>query len=108
MISVFVYRPLPNGNGIDVLAEVEVRRGKLQVVGGRRGDLVDDSRSVYSPRTRRQVSVDDDAEEWLRSFAESFRTAQVIATIVRDTSHPELEAPRQFVDELRGAAHAHA
>jgi hypothetical protein len=107
MISILVYRPLPHGQGIDVLAEAEIRRGKLQVEG-RRGDLVDESRSVYSSRLKRRVRVDDDPEEWLRSFAESFRTAQVVATITRDSAHPELQAPRQFVEELQAAAHAHA
>lgn len=107
MISVFVCRPLPNGAGLDVLAEAEVRRGKLHV-RGRRADLVDDSRRLYSSRLKKRVRASDDPEEWLRSFAESFRTAQVVAVIAKDSAHPQLQAPAELVEQLRTAAHATA
>jgi hypothetical protein len=102
-ISVLVYRPLP-GNGYELLAEAAVDRGKLTVEGPR-ADLVDESRKVYSTRLRRFVTPKKDVEEWLRSFADSFKTAQVGAVITRDSKHRELVAPEEVVAEIREASH---
>jgi hypothetical protein len=99
---VLIFQSLPNGSGYEVLAEATVQRGKLEL-GGRRDDLVDTDRRVYSSRKKRLVRFDRDPEEWLRSFAESFRTAQVGAAITRDTEFKELQAPKAFVEELSGA-----
>jgi hypothetical protein len=102
VVSLLVFQSLPDGSGYEVLAEATVLRGKLQL-HGRRDDLVDTQRRVYSPRRKRFVRFEKDPEEWLRSFAESFRTAHVGAAIVRDTEFKDLEAPRAFVEELTGA-----
>jgi hypothetical protein len=102
VVSVLIFQSLPDGSGYDVLAEATVQRGKLQL-HGRRADLVDTERRVYSSRRRRFVRFEKDAEEWLRSFAESFRTAQVGAAIARDTEFKDLEAPKAFVEELTSA-----
>jgi hypothetical protein len=102
-ISVFVYQPLPEGDRFLVLAEASVDRGKLRV-DGRRPDLVDESRRVFSSRKRKFVRSDRDPEEWLRSFAESFRTAQVAAAITRDSSYRDLVAPRDVIEQLQASA----
>lgn len=102
MVSLLIFQSLPDGSGYEVLAEATVQRGKLQL-HGRREDLVDTQRRVYSARKKRQVRFDKDPEEWLRSFGESFRTAQVGAAITRDTEFKDLEAPKAFVDELTSA-----
>lgn len=69
-------------------------------------DLVDQGRPVFSLRLNKFVDVDDDPEEWLRSFAESFRSAQVAAVIVKDTAHKELVAPPEFLEQLKTTATA--
>jgi hypothetical protein len=99
-ISVVVYQPLPGRDQFKVLAEATVDRGRLHVEG-RRADLVDTSRRVYSERSKRFVKCERDPEEWLRSFAQSFRTAQVGAAITRDSSHRELISPSELIEQLR-------
>jgi hypothetical protein len=103
VVTVLVFQSLPNGSGYEVLAEASIQRGKLHLDGPRK-DLVDTERRVYSSRRKRLVPFDKDPEEWLRSFAESFRTAQVGAAITRDTEYKDLEAPKAFVDELLAAS----
>jgi hypothetical protein len=102
VVSLVIFQSLPDGSGYEVLAEATVQRGKLDL-HGRREDLVDTERRVYSSRKRRLVNYEKDPEEWLRSFAESFRTAHVGAAITRDTRFKDLEAPKAFVDELAAA-----
>ena len=99
MVSVLVYRSLPSSGGYDVLAEATVERGKLKS-GGRRSDLVDDTRQVYSERLDKMITYDTDPEEWLRAFAQSFRTAQVGAVITKDTVHRDLVAPKDLIEQL--------
>jgi hypothetical protein len=101
MVSVTVFQPLP-GDSVGVLASATVSRGKIQVEGPRT-DLVDTSRSLYSPRRQGFLAFDDDQEEWLRAFAESFRSAQVVAAIVKDTQHKELVAPPEIIHRLHDA-----
>lgn len=101
VVSVTVFQPLP-GDGVGFLASVTVLRGKIQVEGPR-ADLVDTSRSLYSPRRRGFLGFDDDQEEWLRAFAESFRSAQVVAAIVKDTQHKDLVAPPEVLQRLEHA-----
>jgi hypothetical protein len=103
VIEVLVYRPLPQGTEFDVLAAAVIEDGALQL-NGPRHDLIDTKREMYSSRLERFVAFDDDQEEWLRSFAESFRTAQVGAAIIRDTAHEELVAPAELVEQLKAAA----
>jgi hypothetical protein len=102
VVSVLVYRSLPNSGGYDILAEATVERGKLKSTG-RRADLVDQKRLVYSERIEKMVAYEADPEEWLRSFAQSFRTAQVGAVITKDTGQRDLVAPKDLIDQLSAA-----
>jgi hypothetical protein len=101
VFSITVFQPLPD-EAVGFLAAATVYRGKLQVEGPR-ADLIDTSRSMYSPRTRGFVAFDDDHEEWLRAFAESFRSAQVVAAIVKDSEHKDLVAPPEVLERLEHA-----
>lgn len=101
MISIIVFQPL-SGQDVGFLASATVARGKLQVEGPR-PDLVDTSRTMYSVRTRGFVAFDDDREEWLRAFAESFRSAQVVAAIVKDSQHKDLVASPEVLERLEHA-----
>jgi len=105
MVSVLVYRSLPDGSGFEVLADATLDEHGLKV-GGRRPDLVEQSRRVYSERLDRFIVFEDDSKEWLRAFAASFRTAQVGAVIQSDTDHPELVAPPDLLESIRATAHA--
>jgi hypothetical protein len=98
-ISILVYRPAP-GRGYELLAEAAVDRGKLSIEGPR-ADLVDQSRKVYSTRLKKFVTPKKDVEEWLRSYADSFNTAQIGALIARDSQHPKLVAPDELIAEVR-------
>jgi len=101
VISVAVFQPLP-GQEIGFLAVATVSRGRLHVDGPRQ-DLIDTSRDMYSSRTRGFVNFDDDREEWLRAFAESFRSAQVVAAITKDSEHKELIASADVLERLEQA-----
>lgn len=103
-VTVLVYKPVP-GNGFEVLAEASVDYGKLKVEGSRQ-DLVDQSRKVYSTRLRKFVTVEKDVEEWLRSFGDSFKSAQVGALITRDSKHKDLVAPAELVAQVHEATHS--
>jgi hypothetical protein len=105
-ISVLVYRPVP-GHGYELLAEAAVDRGKLSVEGPR-ADLVDQSRKVYSTRLRRFVTPKKDVEEWLRSYADSFKTPQLGALITRDSQHRELIAPDDLITQVREGSQSFA
>jgi hypothetical protein len=105
-VSVVVYKPL-QGNGYELLAEAIAERGKLTVEGPR-ADLVDQTRKVYSTRQRKFVRPEKDVEEWLRSFADSFKTAQVGAVITRGTKFRDLVAPDEFIAELTHRSRARA
>ena len=100
VVSVSVFQPLPDGVGF--LASATVSRGKITTEGPRT-DLIDISRPMFSSRRSSFIEFGDDREEWLRSFAESFRSAQVVAAIVKDTQHKELVAPREIIERLESA-----
>jgi hypothetical protein len=102
-ISVSVYQPSGGAGEYEVLAQAFVDRGSLRVEGRRR-DLVDTERRVYSARRRRFVRAERDPEEWLRSYAEGFRTAQVAAAITRDSAHRDLIAPADLLEQLERAS----
>jgi hypothetical protein len=101
VVSVTVFQPLP-GDGVGFLASVTVQRGKIELDGPRQ-DLIDRTRAMYSTRRRGFVAIDDDPEEWVRSFADSFRSAQVVAAIIKDTTHKELIAPAEVIQQLEDA-----
>jgi hypothetical protein len=106
VVSILIFRSLPGEETYAALAEATVEDGAL-TARGPRADLLDTQRAVYSQRVDEMVEFDEDAEEWLRSFAEGFRTAQVGALIVADNDHPELVAPRETIDAIRQPLSAH-
>jgi hypothetical protein len=102
MVSVTVFQPLP-GDGVGFLASITVSKKKVIDLDGPRQDLVDTTRPMYSPRTEDFVTFEEDREEWARAFAESFRSAQVVAAIVKDTQHKHLVAPPEVLERLEHA-----
>jgi hypothetical protein len=101
VVSVTVFQPL--GQDIRVLAMASVSsKGKWDVAGPRT-DLINTGREMFSVRTGAFVGFDEDRQEWLRAFAESFRSAQVVAAITKDTQHKELVAAPELVRQLEEA-----
>jgi hypothetical protein len=101
VVSVSVFQPLP-GDGIGFLVSATVARGKIRTEGPR-ADLIDTSRPMFSSRRSSFIEFGEDREEWLRSFAESFRSAQVVAAIIKDTQHKELVAPPEIIERIESA-----
>jgi hypothetical protein len=101
LVTITIFQPLAHDE-VDFLASATVLRGKLDTEGPR-ADLIDTERRVFSSRRNGFLTIEDDPEEWLRSFAEGFRSAQVVAAIIKDTNHKELMAPADLITRLQDA-----
>jgi hypothetical protein len=105
VVRILVYQPALQGDDVRLLAAAKVERGTF-TVEGERPDLVDTRRQVYSDRVGGFVRFEDDKEEWLRSLAGTFNSAQVAAVVARDTAHKELVAPKEFLARVVEPQHA--
>lgn len=101
MIILELDRLIRDGRPCDAELAVRVRAERSEIsVDGPQPELIDRSQLVVSLRDGRTITCSDDAEEWVRGLAASFRTPYLSARVVEDTNPlPDIEIERADVRE---------
>lgn len=101
MITLDLLRVIRDGQPCEaeLVARIHADRGGVSVEGPE-PEVVDLNQPVLNLRDGRTITAPDDAEEWVRGLAASFRTPYLSAHVVEDTNPlPDVEVAPANVRE---------
>lgn len=87
MVKIELCRPVRTEDGVEVVAELVVRDGQVEVQEGPLAHLIDLSMPVMGITAGRPILFHEDPDEWARSLVGAFRAPDLFARVAAD-DHP--------------------